>query len=74
VEKTGKAKIIELIQEHRDSDMVRLFISLMDAIIEENRLKNDTARPEELSANQGAIQQLKTLRDIFMKRPIVAKK
>jgi hypothetical protein len=73
VEKSNKSKLIELIQENRDSELVRLFISLVDVLIEENRLKNDTARPEEIPMNQGAIQQLKALRDIFQKRPVMTK-
>lgn len=73
MEKTSKSKIIELIQEHRDSEAVRLFISLIDISIEENRTKNDTARTEEIPLNQGAIQQLKILRDIFSKHPVTKK-
>ena len=73
VEKTNKAKLIEMIQEHRDSDLVRVFIALLDNLIEEYRLRNDTARPEEMAMNQGAIMQLKSMLDIFNKRPILKK-
>jgi hypothetical protein len=73
MEKTNKAKLIELISEHRDSDLVRLFIALVDNLIEEYRLRNDTARPEEIPLNQGAIMQLKSMRDIFEKRPVMQK-
>ena len=74
MEKTNKAKLIELICEHRDSDLVRLFIALVDNLIEENRQRNDTARPEEIALNQGAIKQLRYLSDIFSKRPVMQKK
>ena len=73
MEKTNKSKLVTAIQENRDSELARVFISLMDILIEENRLKNDTARPEEVPMNQGAIQQLKTLRDIFSKHPVINK-
>jgi hypothetical protein len=74
VEKSNKSKLIELIQENRDSELVRLFVSLIDVYIEENRVKNDTARAEETPMNQGAIQQLKALRDVFLKHPVMTKK
>lgn len=69
VDKTSKGKIIEQIYEHKDSDIVRLFIVLLDNLIEENREKNDTARVEEIPMNQGAIKQLRVVRDIFTKMP-----
>lgn len=74
MEKTSKAKLIEMILEHRDSDLVRLFISLLETLIEEDRLKNDTARPEEMALNQGSIMRLKSIRDVFLKYPVTTKK
>ena len=74
MEKTDKGKIIEQIYEHRDSDVVRLFILLLDNLIEENREKNDTARPEEIPMNQGAIKQMRVIRDYFTKQPVTVKK
>ena len=74
MEKTSKAKLIEMILENRDSDLVRLFISLIETLIEEYRLRNDTARPEEIALNQGALMQLKSMRDVFTKHPVTTKK
>lgn len=74
MEKFKKAKIIEQIYENKDVDIVRLFILLIGSLIEENRERNDTARPEEMVLNQGAIKQLRYLQDIFTKHPIIVKK
>ena len=74
MEQSKKARLIERIYENKDTEIVRLFIELMDVLVEENRERNDTARPEEIPANQGAIKQLRSLHDIFTKHPIIAKK
>ena len=74
VDKSDKAKITGQIYERKDSDLLRLFIALVGSLIEENREKIDTARTEEIPKIQGRIIQLKELRDIFTKHPIIAKK
>lgn len=74
MERGNKANIIGQIYERSDSDLVKLFIALLDSLVEENRQKNDTARPEEILMNQGAIKQLRYLQDTFTKHPVISKK
>jgi hypothetical protein len=73
MERTTKANIIGQIYEHSNSDLLKLFLSLMEALIDENRVKIDTARIDEIPKIQGRILQLKELKDMFEKSPILKK-
>jgi hypothetical protein len=46
---------------------------LFEVLIDENRIKNDTARTEEIPKIQGRIGQLRDLSDIFTKHPPIKK-
>ncbi|MEN6420781.1 MAG: hypothetical protein ABFD76_02445 [Smithella sp.] len=61
----SKNNIIEQLSEYDVA--VRLFVSLCDFLIEENREKYDSVQKEELQTLQGKIIQLKELKDIFKK-------
>jgi len=74
VEKNKKHKLIDRIHENQEVEIVRVFISLLELLIDENRERNDTASAEEVATNQGAIKQLRYLHDIFNKHPVIVKK
>jgi len=73
MDRTTKANIIGQIYEHSNSDLLKLFLALFEVLIDENRIKNDTARTEEIPKIQGRIGQLRDLSDIFTKHPPIKK-
>ena len=73
MDRANKSSIISQIWERQDSELFRLFIALMDSLTEEQRETMDTAPVTEIPKIQGRILQLRYVKDMFTKKPVIQK-
>ena len=58
-----KAEVIFELSGARGDSMCQNFLKLLDILIEEARIENDTTCPEDFRLNQGQIKAYKTIKD-----------